>query len=83
MVAELLAEEAERRCLPRDGRYGSRKRRSAIEAAAVIIDRPHAAWSEGPIAGILQMEIKAAFPSVGSGRLIHTMRGKEMDRDLI
>jgi len=29
------------------------------------------------------MDIKAAFPSVGRGRLIHTMRGKGMDRDLI
>jgi hypothetical protein len=29
------------------------------------------------------MDIKAAFPSVGRGRLVHTMKGKGIDGDLI
>ena len=73
VVAELLAEEAERRGLLRDGQYGSRKRWSAIDSAAVMVDRAHPAWREGSIADVLLMDIKAAFPSVGRGRLIHTM----------
>ena len=83
VVSELLAEEAERRELLGDGQYESRKRRSAIKAVAIMVDRAHAAWREGHIAGVLLMDIKAAFPSVGMGRLIHTMRGKGMDGDLI
>ena len=83
VVTALLAEEAERRRLLSNGHYGSRKRRSAIEAAAIIVDRVHAAWREGHIAGVPLMDIKAAFPSVRRGRLIHTMRGKRMDGDLI
>ena len=83
VVAELLTEEGERRGQPSDGQYGSRKRRSAIYAAAVMVDRAHAAWREGSIAGALLMDIKAASLSVGRGRLIHTKRGKGMDRDLI
>jgi len=71
-----LAEEAERRGLRSDGQYGSRKRRSAIDVAAVMVDRADAAWREGSLAGALLMDIKAAFLSVGRGRLIHTMRGK-------
>jgi hypothetical protein len=81
--AELLAEKAERRGLLSDGQYGSRKRRSAINAAAIMVDRAYTAWRGGHIAGVLLMDIKAAFPSVGRGRLFHTMRGKGMDRDLI
>jgi hypothetical protein len=38
VVAGLLAEEAERRGLLRDGQYGSRKRRSAIDLAALMVD---------------------------------------------
>jgi len=82
-VAELLAEDADRRGLLSDGQYGSKKRRSAIDAGAIMVDRAHAAWREGHIASVLLMDIKAAFPSVGRGRLILRMRGKGMDGDLI
>jgi len=83
VVAELLAEVAKRRGLLSHSQYGSRRRRSAIDAAAVMVDRAHAAWGEGSIAGVLLMDIKAAFPSMGRGRLIYTMRGKGLDGDLI
>ena len=36
--AELLSEEAERRGLLSDGQFGSRKGRSAIDAAAIMVD---------------------------------------------
>jgi hypothetical protein len=75
VVAELLAEEAERGGLLSYGQYGRRKRRSAIDAAAIMVDKAHPAWREGYIAGVLLMDIKAAFPSIGRGRLIYTMRG--------
>jgi len=48
-----------------------------------MVDRAHAAWRDSHIAGVLLMDIKAAFRSVGRGRLIHTLRGKGMDGDLI
>ena len=83
VVGEVLAEEAERRGLNSGGQYGSRKRRSEIDAAAIMVDRAQAAWRQGLIAGVLLMDIKAAFPSIGRGRLIHTMRGNGMDGHLI
>jgi len=83
VVAELLAEEAEQRGLLSDGQFGSRKRRSAIDAAAIMVHRAHAARREGSVAGVFLMDIKAAFPSVGRGRLLHTMKGEGIDRDLI
>jgi hypothetical protein len=83
VIAELLSKEAERRGLLSDGQFGSRKRRSAIDAAAVIVDRAHAAWGEGNITGVLRMDIKAAFPSVVRGRLIHAMESKGINGDFI
>jgi len=83
VVAELLPEEAERRGLLSDGQFGSRKGRSAIAAAAIMVDRAHAAWANGHITGVLLMDIKAAFPNVAQGRLVNIMKIRQMDEDVI
>jgi len=45
-----------------------------------MVDRAHAAWRDGHIAGVLLMDIKAAFPSVAKGRLVNLMKaGKWME----
>jgi len=61
VVAELLSEEAKRRGLLSDGKFGSRSRRSAIDAVAILVGRAHAAWRDSHIASVLFMDIKAAF----------------------
>jgi hypothetical protein len=43
VVAELLPEEAEKRGVLSDGQFGSRKRPSAIDVAANMVDSAHAA----------------------------------------
>jgi len=48
-----------------------------------MVDRAHAAWKGGHIAGVLLMDIKAAFPSVAKGRLVNLMKVRQMDGDLI
>ena len=83
VVTELGAEEAERRGLLSDGKFGSGKSRLAIDPAASIVDKAHAAWRKGSGARVLLMDIKAAFPSVGSGRLVQTMKGKRIEEDYI
>jgi len=83
VAAELLSAEAERRGLLSDGQFGSRKGRSAIDAAAIMVDRAHTAWTNGHITGVLLMDIKAAFQSVGKGRLVNLMKVRQMDGDLI
>ena len=64
VVAELLSDEAERRGLLSKGQFGSRRGWSAINAAAIMVDRAHSAWKGGHIAGVLLMDINAAFPSM-------------------
>jgi len=83
VVAELLSDQAERRGLLSKGQFGSRRGRSAIDAAAIMVDRAHAAWRDGQIAGMLHMYIEAAFPRVAKGRLVNLMKVRQMDGDLI
>jgi len=73
VTAERLSEVAKRRGLLSHRQFGSRKGRLAIEAAAIIVDRTHAAWTNGYRTGVLLMDMKAAFPSVGKGRLVNWM----------
>jgi hypothetical protein len=44
-------------------------------------DRAHTAWTNGHITGVLPMDITAAFPMLGKGRLGNLMKVREMDRD--
>jgi hypothetical protein len=82
-VAELLSDKAERRALLSDGQFASREKRLPIDAAAIMVDRAHASWKEDNIMGVLLMDIKVEFPSIARGRLIHAMKAKNIDGDLI
>jgi hypothetical protein len=46
-------------------------------------DRPHLVWQGGHIAGVLLMDIKAAFPTLAKGRLVNLMKVTQMDGDHI
>jgi hypothetical protein len=83
VAAELLSEEAERSGLLSDGQFGSRKGRSTFDAAAIMVVRAHAAWTNGHKSGVLLMDINSAFPSVAKGRLLNVMKVREMHRDLL
>jgi hypothetical protein len=83
VVAALLSNEAERRAMWSDSQFGSRQKRSDIDAAAIIVDRAQAAWKEDNITSVHLMDIKGAFPSVARGRLFHAMKAKKIDRDSI
>jgi hypothetical protein len=48
-----------------------------------MVHRAHAVWKGGHIAGVLPMNIKAAFPSVANERLVNLMKVRQMDGDLI
>jgi len=83
VVAELLSDEAGRGALLTNGQFRSRKKRSTINVAAIRVEIAHAVWKEENITGVLQIVIKAAFPRVARGRLIHGMKVWKIDGDLI
>jgi hypothetical protein len=49
----------------------------------MMVGRAQAVWKEYTITGVHLMDIKAAFPSVTRGSLIHAMKAKKIDGDLI
>jgi len=48
-----------------------------------MVDRVHAAWTNGHITGLLLVDIKAAFLSMAKGRLVNFMMVRQMDGELI
>jgi len=82
VAAEMLSEESKRTVPLSDGQFRSRKGQSGINTAAIVVDRVHAAWTNGYIPGILLMDIKAAFPRMANDRLVNLMKVRQMDRDL-
>jgi hypothetical protein len=83
IAAELLSDEAERRGRLSDRQFWIRKGRSAMDATAIMVERAHAAWTNGHIPGMLLMDIKAAFPRVAKGRLVNLMKVRRMEGDLV
>jgi hypothetical protein len=57
VVTELLSDEAEKRALLSHGQFGSTKKWSAINTAAIMVNRVHATWNEINITGVLLMFI--------------------------
>jgi len=82
VVPELLSVDAESSGLLSDGQFGIRKGRSAIDAAAIIVDRAYSSWNNAYITGVLPMDIKAAFLGVAKVGLVNLMYVGQMDRDL-
>jgi hypothetical protein len=78
VVAELLSEEAERRELVRDTKFGRRTGRSAIDALAIMIYRAHAVWKNGYTTGVLLLDMKTAFPHIPNGRLFNLLKVRKM-----
>jgi len=82
VVPELLPEDADSSRLLSDGQFEIRKRWSAIDAAAIMVDRAYSCWNNALITGVLLMDSKAAFPSVAKVGLVNLMYLGQMDRDL-
>jgi len=83
LVADLLSDEAQRRAPISDRQFCSSKKRSAIDAAAIMVDTVYSALKEDNITGVLLMDIMAAFQSVARRRQMHAMKAKQIDGDLI
>jgi hypothetical protein len=83
VVAEMSSEHAEKNGQLNDAQFGSSKRQSVIDAAAIMINRAHNAWLHGNIVRVLLIYIKAAFPSMANRRLVNAMKDKCMYGDLI
>jgi ribonuclease HI len=79
----LIADHLERKKGLHEGQYGCRKRRSCIDAVAVLMNRTQQAWKGKEIAGALLMDVKSAFNNVSKAHLGKRMEALELEPDLI
>jgi len=82
-AAHLIADHLERKRGLHDGQYGCRKRRSCVDAVAVLINRTQQAWQEKRVAGALFMDVKSAFNNVSKAHLGKRMEALGVEPDLI
>ena len=60
-AAHLIADHLERKRALHEGQYGCRKRRSCVDAVAVLMNCTQQAWAGKKVAGALFMDVKSAF----------------------
>jgi hypothetical protein len=54
-----------------------------VDAVAVLMNRTEQAWKKKKVAGVLLMDVKAAFNNVSRGLLVKRMPELEIEADLI
>lgn len=73
-AAHLIADHPERKRGLHKGQFGCRKRRSCVDAVAILMNRTQKAWGKKKVAGALFMDVKSAFNDVDK-----TFLGKRME----
>ena len=82
-AANLIADHLERKRGLHDGQYGCRKRRSSVNAVAVLTNRTQQAWTAKKVAGALLIDVKSAFNNVSKTHLGKRMEALGVEPDLI
>jgi len=66
-----------------EGQYGCRRRRSAVDAAGVLMSVVQEVWKQKKVAAALMIDVAAAFPSIARECLLRKMREMELDKNLV
>jgi len=82
-AAPLITDHLERKQGLHDGQFRCRKRRSCIDAVAVLMNRTQQAWNRKQVAGALFMDVKSAFNNVSKTHLGKRMEALAIEPDLI
>jgi Reverse transcriptase (RNA-dependent DNA polymerase) len=83
LAAEAISTHCEATQALHPGQMGSRRRRSAIDAVACLIQEVHQAWGQKQLAGALFMDVKGAFDHVNPCKLTRRMVELGLDGDLV
>ena len=82
-AAHPIADHLERKRGLHEGQFGCRKRRSCIDAVAVLMNRTQQAWARGKVAGALFIDVKSTFNNVDKTFLGKRMEELGVEADLI
>ena len=74
-AGHLIADHLERSRGLHEGQFGYRRRRSCVDAVAILMNRTQKAWAGRKVAGALFMDVKSAFNNVDK-----TLLGKRMEK---
>jgi hypothetical protein len=83
VLAERIAQAAEKHGILPEMQMGFRRGRSTEVAIRVVTDAVHTAWGSGACASLLQLDLKGAFDRVDWTWLLHTLRSQGFERRLI
>jgi len=82
-AAHLIADHLERKQGLHQGQFGCWKRRSCVDAVAILMNRTQQAWEKKQVAGALFMDVKSAFNNVDKTVLGKRMEELGVEADLI
>jgi hypothetical protein len=84
-AAHLIADHLERRKGRgvHDGQFGCRKRRSCVDAMAVLMNGTQQSWEGKKVVGALFMHVNLAFNNVSKAQLGRRMEALELELDHI
>lgn len=83
VVAAKLAQFCEENKKLHKGQMGAKKYGSAIDAAALLVEKVEEVWKSQKIAEALFMDVKGAFDHVSRAQLAQRMSALGIDDDLI
>ena len=82
-AAHLIADHLERKRGLHDGQFGCHKRRSCVDAVAVLMNSTQQVWNRKQVAGALFMDVKSAFNNVSTSHLGRRMEALGIQPNLI
>ena len=82
-AAYLISDHLERSRGLHEAQFGCRKRRSCVDAVAILMNRTQKAWAARRVAGALFMDVKSAFNNVDKTFLGKRMEKLGVEADLI
>jgi hypothetical protein len=83
VLTELQSNKVERIALQSEGQFGTWNRMSAMNAAAIMVNRAHIVWNKDTTRAVLLEDWKTVFPCLFRCRIIHAMMARRMDQDCI
>ena len=83
IIAKRISAVAEKLNLLPPTHMGGRKLRSSEHSIHYIIERVFHAWNQGDMASMLLLDVSGAYDKVSHQRLIHDLKRKGIDNDII
>jgi exonuclease III len=83
IVAEQLTYYAEKYELLPSNHFGSRPRRTAMDAVHLLVHRIKGDWRKGKVVSVLFLDIEGAFPNAVNEQLVHNLKSRRVPKAIV